>query len=154
MSRIARLAALSFAEWKVLLAALFLLPYASLLLRKKGFIGARTALLSSGPLVSVYPRDQQLGEARRISRMVDVAARYGFYPATCLKRSLVLAWFLQRRGISFDLRIGVPKVGALNEAGRDFSAHAWVESLGVVVNEHEDVNDRFACFENHLDGQR
>jgi hypothetical protein len=47
---------------------------------------------------------------------------------------------LRRRGIAGDLRIGVRK-----EAGR-FEAHAWVELGGRVLNDNEDVGERFAAF--------
>ncbi len=53
--------------------------------------------------------------------MVNIAALRGPFRPTCLERSLVLWWLLQRDGIQSDLRIGVRK-----DEG-ELKAHAWVE---------------------------
>jgi hypothetical protein len=66
------------------------------------------------------------------------------YRATCLPRSLALWWLLRRRGIAADLRIGVRK-----EGGR-FEAHAWTEWRGTVLNDGDDVGERFAVFQRAI----
>lgn len=76
-------------------------------------------------------------EARRTAEMVNAAARWGVYDATCLRRSLVLWWLLRRRGIAASLRIGAHiEMGA-------FSAHAWVEFQDEVINDVPDVRERY-----------
>lgn len=83
--------------------------------------------------------------AERLSWCVQVAAAYGPWPANCLQRSVVLCWFMQRRGLPGDLRIGVRK----DERGAlDF--HAWVEHDGKVVNDRRDVVVRYAVFEGAI----
>ena len=57
-----------------------------------------------------------------------------------LTRSLVLGWLLQRRGVATELRIGVRLVGGV------LDAHAWVEYLGVPVNDRRDVAPQFGPF--------
>jgi hypothetical protein len=84
---------------------------------------------------------QALGRARDTARLVQHAARFSPFRATCLTRSLVLWWLLGRQGIPSDLRIGVAK-----EATR-FQAHAWVEYRGVVLNDGDDVGHRFSAFD-------
>jgi len=80
--------------------------------------------------------------AERTARMVYVAANHGPYRANCLKRSLVIWGLLRRRGIPAELRIGV------NNGEKIFQAHAWVESMGVVLAEPAGVNPAFqsSCF--------
>lgn len=75
---------------------------------------------------------------RRVTRLVDIAARHHLYPMTCLRRALVLQWLLGQRGILADLRIGVHK-----ETG-GLVAHAWLEYNGAPVGDARDVADRFA----------
>ncbi len=82
-------------------------------------------------------------DAHRLAWCVQVAAAYGPWPANCLQRSVVLWWFLRRRDLESELRIGVrrdPETGAL-----DF--HAWLEHDGVVLNDRGDVRERYATFE-------
>jgi len=83
----------------------------------------------------------QIAELRRI---VDIAARHSLAPTTCLTRSLVLGWFLRRRGIDAQLRIGVRLVG------RELFAHAWLELCGVPLNEQQDVIAQYAVFDQPL----
>jgi hypothetical protein len=59
----------------------------------------------------------------------------------CLHRSLALAAVLRRRSIDARLCIGVVDL--------PFSAHAWVEANGLIVNESEEKRSRYAlvgCF--------
>ena len=79
-------------------------------------------------------------EIIHIATLVNIAARQALIPATCLTRSLLLRWMLQRRGVASQLRIGVRmKQGALD-------AHAWVESAGIPINDRSDVGEQFAPF--------
>jgi hypothetical protein len=77
-------------------------------------------------------------------RMVRVAIAYNRPWANCLKRSLVLWALLRVQRIPGDLRIGVDR--QLNK----FSAHAWVEWQNVVLNDTEDVHERFSAFDRRF----
>jgi hypothetical protein len=79
------------------------------------------------------------------ARMIRAAAAYSPVHATCLDRSLALQWLLCLHHIDTDLRIGVAA-----EAGK-FSAHAWVEYRGSVLNDSLDVADRFLPFAGSLE---
>jgi hypothetical protein len=60
------------------------------------------------------------------------------WPATCLRRSLVLWALLARAGEPAELRVGFRR-----ERGA-FEAHAWVEHQGRVLNDAPDVRKRYA----------
>jgi len=79
--------------------------------------------------------------AQSTARMVRIAAERGLCRAKCLEQSLLLRWLLQRQGI--DARIFL---GARRE-DEQMQAHAWVEVDGVVLNEDDDVHQRFLPFE-------
>jgi hypothetical protein len=74
----------------------------------------------------------------RVERVSRLAER-GFdalpLPSTCLRRSLVLAALLTRRGVPARVGVGVDK------RGNGIHAHAWVESNGRVIG--GDVPSRF-----------
>jgi len=91
----------------------------------------------------------ELDRARRIAWVVEAAARRGPWPANCLQRSVTLWWFLARRGIASDLRIGVRRrPGATSGGELDF--HAWVEHDGAVLNDSPTIRRRFATFDRAI----
>lgn len=73
--------------------------------------------LSAGPVTAGPPLS-------RLIWLVQVAGRFTPVEATCLKRALVLSWFLGRRGVPTTLRIGVARRGGT------LDAHAWLEYVG------------------------
>jgi hypothetical protein len=80
-------------------------------------------------------------EIQAMGELVNLAARRSPLPATCLTRSLLLTWLLQRRGVRAELRIGV------RIADDGLQAHAWVECEGRPVNDKADIAKDFAPFE-------
>jgi hypothetical protein len=68
----------------------------------------------------------------------------------CLARSLALARMLARRGLAADVRIGV------QTADGRLTAHAWVEWMGLVLNDSPRHRQGFVPFEsaigNHSNG--
>jgi hypothetical protein len=74
--------------------------------------------------------DALAGACGRVARRSPLAGN-------CLSRSLALWWLLRRRGISADLRLGVALASGVLEA------HAWVEHNGRVLNDRQDVSERF-----------
>ena len=137
---------LSRSERWLLIQAFLLLPLTGLALRLLGFKGLHAALAGLTPRNGILVRSklQRLAQARSSTRMVEAAARHGIFHANCLQRSLTLLWLLRRQGIEANLRIGVCK-----RAGR-FQAHAWVEHLGLVLNDSGDVQERFAPFDRAI----
>ena len=90
----------------------------------------------------------QLEVARRTAWVIDVAAKRGLWRANCLQRSVTLWWFLGRRGITSELRIGVRRRRSEDASGRSgLDFHAWVERDGTVLNDAPDIRERFATFD-------
>jgi hypothetical protein len=75
--------------------------------------------------------------ARRLQRLVSLAARVHFLSNTCLVRACTLQGMLVRRGIPSRLCIGV------NKSQSGIHAHAWVEVMGHALGEPEDIEERF-----------
>jgi hypothetical protein len=81
---------------------------------------------------------------QRVAWLVDRAARNVPWPATCLRRSLVLWALLERSGTPSELRLGARKEGGA------FEIHSWVEFEGVPLNERFDIASRYAAFDEAL----
>lgn len=121
----------------MLLAAMAWLPLFWLGTRVLGLRRFQTWLQCENPLIAgnFSPDD-----IVRVATLVNIAAVYVPFPATCLTRSLLLGWMLRRRGVASALRIGV----RLTQGALD--AHAWVECAGIPINDRLDVGDEFAPF--------
>ena len=83
-------------------------------------------------------------QPRRIAWLVERAAQHCPWPATCLRRSLLLWTFLLRSGVASELRLG------FRNPGGKFEAHAWVEWNGVPLNDTPDVRSHYAVPERAL----
>jgi hypothetical protein len=131
---------------RLLLQAFLLLPAVALSLKFRGLGFTQTALARwfKATQLPLSSEERHLIIVRAI-RMVQLAARYCQPWANCLKKSLVLWGLLRRQGIDSELRIGVKR-----EAG-NFEAHAWVEWEGIVLNDTQDVRERFAMFERPIE---
>ncbi len=146
MGRIEQLRSLSRDERHFLARAVFWLPATSALLRLVGF--RRTlALFEHGKALADKNAitSHHHHTARMAAQMINIAANHGLIRARCLQKSLVLVKFLRARGIPSSL------VLATRRQGEAFGAHAWVECAGMVVNDHADVELRFAPFNSPTD---
>ena len=136
-TKLSKFSALSWPERRTLLAAMAWLPLFWFGLHVFGLRRFQNWLQHDRPSVeSALSQD----EIVRIATLVNIAARRAFIPTTCLTRSLLLRWMLQRRGVASQLRIGV----RMNKGNLD--AHAWVESAGIPINDRPDVGEQFAPF--------
>jgi hypothetical protein len=138
---------LSWSERWLLLEAFLALPLVALGVRGFGLRPIHTFLANLRPLDQNLDEDSGksfLPRACAIARLIEIAARHGLWRPKCLTHSLVLWWFLRRLKIDGDLRIGVqPK-------GDQLEAHAWVTFQGVVLNDADDVHQRYAPFANPI----
>ena len=142
--RLAKWSKLSGQEHRILLQALLLLPMIALGLRLSGLQRIRAVLAGHKALAETEAEaevEHALARATSVARLVAVAARHGPYKAKCLPVALTLAWLLQRRGMSTDLRLGVRKAAARLEA------HAWIEYRGIPLIDTAEVLERFTAFE-------
>ena len=134
---LARWGALSRADQRTVLLAGAAMPVFWLGLRVLG-LPRFQAILQRRPVApsSLVP----LADIQALGELVNIAALHTLGPRTCLTRSLLLGWLLQRRGVKSQLRIGVRFTqGALD-------AHAWVECDGIPANDSPDVSAQFAAF--------
>lgn len=109
-------------------------------------IGAASAalrLVGLKPTLRLVHRTSRVRTEIVIGDVVTAIDRAGRYVpgATCLPKSLALAWMLRGKGVAAAVRIGV------KPAGR-FEAHAWVESGGVALNDPERPAERYAAFDS------
>lgn len=127
------------------LQAFFLLPLMVLALRMFSFQRCHV-LLARVAGSRPAPGDAQgvLATAHSVARMVRAASRRVVPSPTCLHNSLVLWFLLRRRGIASELHIG-----GRRQEGR-FEAHAWVECAGEVLNDSDDVHQRYAPFDRPI----
>jgi hypothetical protein len=86
------------------------------------------------PVPAVVAADIQ--RVRETERAVATAG--ALYPgrALCLEQSLVLYYYLRKRGVAVQYCQGV--------ASRPFEAHAWLEYRGEVINDIAEHARRFA----------
>ena len=90
--------------------------------------------------------EAQWTRAQEASKWISVAARIPFSWARCLQRSMALSMWMDAKGMSPVLKIGVRR----STTGID--AHSWVEFNGRVLNDSEYVGVSFTAFE--LPGQQ
>lgn len=116
------------------------------LLRAKAFSRASSiqrahlAALAADDTPPEEPATNRLLLARDYARAVDRAARGLPFSTSCLERSLALRRLLRGQGLATDLRIGVRR------SPDGLTAHAWLELSGTVLNDSEDVHERYAAF--------
>ena len=141
---------LSWSERWLLVQAFWLLPLTALSLHCLGLrrICDISARWHPPPQNPGGDSEQLLCRAFSTAQLVQAAARYGLCSPKCLSKSLVLWWLLKRQGIPGVLRIGVSPLGERLEA------HAWVEFQGVVLNDSDDVHQRYAPFHGDILGRQ
>jgi uncharacterized membrane protein YpjA len=127
-------------ERLLMFKALWLLPVVAMLLHLKGLRFTQEQLLRLPAQTHLMP-DSLTPQIWTTVRMVRVAVRYNRPWANCLKQSLVLWTLLRSQGITTELRIGVQR------ESEKFAAHAWVEYQGMVLNDTDDVHQRFQAFD-------
>jgi hypothetical protein len=125
------------AQW---LQAWMLLPIVS--------VGLRVFSLRRVQAFLCHPKKKLIGsvELSKVVAITDIffsAVRWSVLPSTCLSQSLVLYWLLRRHGVDADFRIGIAKHHGC------FVAHAWVEYLGIALEE-EGVHQQFVAFERSI----
>lgn len=114
-------------------------------LRMVGLRRWKAALVRMAPRLAYAGWQQpEIAVAQRVARIQEAVSRHLTWHASCLERSLVLWWQLERRGIAAEIRIGARK-----EAGR-FEAHAWVELGNVVLNDSGEAHVHFAPFNGSI----
>lgn len=142
-----KLRGLSVRERRLLFQAVLLLPGIQVTLSLMGFERLRRLLETLVSFKKIEPaltEAEILGRAREITRMVAIAAEHGFYRATCLRRSILVWYFLREQGVQSVIRFGV----RMNE--HQLEAHAWVEYHGQVLNDSPQIHERYTALQEAL----
>ncbi len=134
-----RLCSLTWAQRRVVVVAVLLVPATRVALWKPGFT-ATTARLANWSDGNARPAGRS--EADALVEAVALVAGRTLRGPKCLTRSMVSWFLLRRQGVDAVLRVGVPAT-----RGGAFEAHAWVELDGAVLWEPADVQDRFGAFD-------
>lgn len=125
---------LSWRDRRRLLALLLLLPIVDLQLRRLGLRDTRAWLARRRGAPSPRPcTAAELVDADSLAELAAIAGRRGLYANTCLRQALAVQWWLERRGLQPQLRIGALR------AGQDLDAHAWIELDGVPLAQHREL---------------
>jgi len=95
-----------------------------------------TARLLRAASAPVQPSSHRIRPDAWVAAM-DRAGRY-VPGATCLAKSVALAWLLRRRGVDVVVRIGARMDPGL-------SAHAWVELDGIALSDPQEVTERYVA---------
>jgi hypothetical protein len=125
-------------ERQAVLTMLWLVPVMHVAVRLFNYRALRRWLERLTPAPSQLqnrPAPEATIDALRLA--TSRVAVHSWLPGNCLSRSLALWWLLQRKAIDADIRLGV------NTAEGVFAAHAWVESHGLVINDHQKIGDHY-----------
>src|SRR5690242_18323909 len=99
MDNLIKLDKLSWKERGLLAQSLVLLPLIHIALILLGYARLRRVIEVLTPL-QPEPRGRSVTEsfshACEVARIVSIAAEHGVYRATCLRKSMLLWWFLRR----------------------------------------------------------
>lgn len=133
-------------QWYVLLASPFVLLLTWLRLRSGGY--GKTLAWARPKNTPIPEPASALELANHTAYALAVSIKYGPWRPKCLVRSMALGRYLGRKGIPFELQIGVLAGQSVIAADGtlDFNAHAWVEYGGVVLNDRSDIADEFSAF--------
>ena len=147
MTNLTKIRLLSKNERRLLLKSVLLLPVIHIALLILDYYRLRKVMENLTPL---KPIDKSVSEkailqrAQEIAQIVSIAAQYGLYKATCLRRSLLVWWFLRKEGVGSKICFGV----RMSEC--QLEAHAWVEYQGTIVNDSLKIHDQYTVLDEVL----
>ena len=119
---------------RLILAAYRELLVMEFLLKRGGFAAVHRTI--AGLRLGFYTKSDHVDV---ICRAVDIACVFYFKEVLCLQRSAAVVRLLRKRGINAQLVTGVQQW--------PFSAHAWAEVAGRVVNDKPHVVAAFAIID-------
>ncbi len=139
-SKIGRFTTLSNIEkWSFIKYSFFYNLYL-LLFRTAGYKKARNLVEYIISRRTGSNKDKSLSEADNLSKIINLALGNTLFNSTCLEKSLFTYFILGINGIKSELKIGVE-----NSENR-FSAHAWVEKEGIVLNGQDNPLEKYSAF--------
>ena len=130
---VARWRALPAGDRVRLLGLALLLPLVDLSLRGLGLARTQRLLRLEREPVDTGVAPEAAAAAQRLAQLAAIAGRRGLYANTCLRQALTVQWWLRRRGLPAQLRIGARR------NGDTLDAHAWVELSGIPLAQGADL---------------
>lgn len=130
---VARWRALTPGDRVRLLALALLLPLVDLSLRGWGLRRTQRLLGLDRECADTPIAPEAASAAQRLAQLAAIAGRRGLYANTCLRQALAVQWWLRRRGLPAQLRIGARR------NGETLDAHAWVELAGTPLAQGPDL---------------
>lgn len=124
-------------ERRLLARVAFLLPMVDASLRVAGFQRTYAWLDRLSPLEATGSVHSVEHVAKSEQTISLAGTGFPLYRPTCLPQSLVLWHLLRSGGAPATLNIGVRRTG------HEFTAHAWIEVDGQVINDSPDVGERY-----------
>ncbi len=121
---------------RFVLRTILILPMTHAGLKLFGLNRLLPRIQSLSPDIRELP-EPSLQEVQTYARLFSAVARRCPLPLQCLGRSVALCWLLRQQGIDATVHIGVRKE---NNA---LDAHAWVQSGNFVINDTENVAERY-----------
>jgi len=133
-ARISKFLDLTRGNWAVFFSSILLLPSVSISLSTLGYKRTKALLMRFTYVDAPHPRTKvsDFEKAKTIAQLVGIVARYNLFNTSCLRRSLVTWYLLERRSITSRLVIGV------NKHDGEFCAHAWLTVNGITLAENDD----------------
>lgn len=133
------LPARSWSDQWLYLQAFVVLPLVGIALKMATFERVRSLLAATLPQRSPAENAARSAgvDVAEIARVVGIVAGSPSVPGNSLRHALALWWLLAQRGVACGLRFGVKK------DGEKLLAHAWVEHDGVVLNDEQDIAERY-----------
>ena len=126
-----KLKSYSWRERGLLAKSILLLPLVHCALFFPGYTRTVKLIEQLAPIRQVPPAPnaaETLKKARQSAQLVSIAARHGFFNASCLRQALLLWWLLRGQGIQSQIRFGTRK------SKDQLDAHAWVEVNGEAIS--------------------
>lgn len=139
-SNIAFVRSLAPKEWFYILEAWVILFWCNIYTRLRDYSYWRFRLLNAMSQKQSSRANSNMEEAYRLRKIFNAALRLQFLPTNCLRRSLALHTFLQRRHVQCSLRIGTKMIDGL------LHGHAWLEHAGVVLNDQNHIPVQYTPF--------
>jgi len=147
MTNLNKIGGLSRKDRRLLFQSVLLLPVIHIALLLLGYYRLRGVMekwIPLKPIGTPVSETQILQRAHEIARIVSIAAQHGLYKGTCLRRSLLVWWFLRRARIQSEICFGVRMFKG------ELEAHAWVEYNGTIVNDSANVHEHYQALHDVL----
>ena len=126
---------LSYKDKIVVFNSIHNIIYSILILKFYGFKKSFDSISNKYKLIN--NEKTNYSEIQKLSKLISGTANVLPIKLSCLQKSFSLWMMLRKVGIDSDLMIGI------NNITKDFSAHAWVELEGNVLNDKPDISNDF-----------